>query len=242
MKAGQTDSATAAARGKAGMELWLIPTAVLVAMVLVSWILRPVIDSVLNSSVVHQCDTMLLAWFRSHATPSLDNAVQAFTLLGSPFAMTVYAFLGLSMLLRRRQWLLLLSWDVLFLGMGALTQTIKPLIHRARPAGAEQFLFTMSFGFPSTHALCAIAAFGMIAFAVTETIAIEREPRAVLWLFTVMLVIAIGTSRLYLGVHYLSDVLAGFLIGGVWLAVCLFAYRRAQGKMPRVATSKTLKT
>lgn len=239
MSAAKTDQVTAAARGRAGMELWLFPTAALLVIVLVAWLSRSVIGQVLASHAIHQSDTALLAWFRARATPPLDSAVRAFTMIGSPFAVTLYAFIGLTMLLNRRQWLLLLTWDVLFLGVWLLTQTIKPLFHRTRPEGAEQFLTTMSFSFPSTHAFGAIAAFGMIAFAITETVELEREHRAVLWLVTVVLAAAIGISRLYLGVHYLSDVLAGFLLGTVWLTVCISAYRRARSKLRQLSTPET---
>ncbi len=241
MRAGEPTSGAAAARGRTGMELWMIPTAALLAMVLATWLLKPAIENVLQSDLVHQWDTMLLAWFRSRATPTLDSAVQAFTLLGSPFAMLVYAFLGLTMLLNRRKWLLLISWDVLFVGMFVLTKTIKPFFHRPRPPGAQQFLSGMSDSFPSTHALSAMAAFGMIAFVITQTTELERESRSVLWLFTAVLIVAIGMSRLYLGVHYLSDVAAGVLIGGVWLAVCLWAYHRAQGKLQQLASAPSTK-
>lgn len=221
------------------MEVWLIPTAALLVGLLAIWLLKPVIDALLASAAVRNCDTTVLEWFRSRANPTLDRTFQGITLLGSPFAMTVYAFLGLSMLVKQRRWLLLFSWDVMFLGMWVLTQTIKPLFHRERPAGAEHLLTTTSFSFPSSHALSAIAAFGMITFALTETIEMERESRAALWFFTATLVICVGTSRLYLGAHYLSDVLAGLLTGALWLAVCLFAYRRARNQFQQLSKSPT---
>ena len=148
--------------------------------------------------------------------------------------MILYAFVGLSMLVKQQQWLLLFCWDVMFLGMWALNNTIKVLYHRARPAGADHFLHSMSFSFPSGHALSAIAGFGMIAFALAEATEMERESRAVLWILTTVLIITIGVSRLYLGVHYLSDVVAGFLIGGLWLTVCLFALGRAKADIRTV--------
>ena len=228
MQTGESDRVKAAARGKAGLEVWLVPLTALAMLLLVSWLVKPAIEQLLASSAVQRCDTIVLQWFRSRATPSVDRIFQGITLLASPFAMIVYAFVGLSMLVRQRQWLLLFCWDVMFLGMWALNNTIKVLIHRPRPLGAEKFLIGMSFSYPSGHALSAIAGFGMIAFALAEVTGMERESRAVLWIFAVALMLVIGTSRLYLGVHYLSDVLAGFLYGGLWLAVCLLAYKRAQ--------------
>ncbi|MEP6833164.1 MAG: phosphatase PAP2 family protein [Gemmatimonas sp.] len=225
---GELDKATKAKRGTAALQVFWIPAIALMLTILAAWALKPVVDRVLASASVHQCDTMVLEWFRAQATPTLDRTVLAFSLLGSPFAMLVYAFVGLTTLMNRRQWLLLFTWDVLFVGMLVLTQTVKPILSRTRPTGSEQFLSSMSYSFPSTHALSAIAAFGMMAFALNETVEIQRESRAVLWVLTIVLILAIGTSRLYLGVHYLSDVLAGFLMGGAWLGVCLFALRRAK--------------
>jgi len=225
------NSETKAKRGTAALQILWLPAIALVAAILAAWLLKPVVEHILASPAVHDCDTQLLAWFRAQATPALDRVFQGITLLGSPFAMVMYAFVGLSVLVNRREWLLLFTWDVMFLGLLALTQTLKPMYHRARPTDAAQFLHGISYGFPSSHALGAIAAFGMIAFALAEATGMERESRAVLWIFTTILIITISVSRLYLGVHFLSDVLAGLLVGGVWLAVCLFALRRAKSNI-----------
>ena len=239
MQTGESDSVNAAERGKASLEVWLIPLAALAVLLLVSWLMKPAIEQLLASAAVQQCDTMLLQWFRSRATPVLDGTFQSLTLLASPFAMIVYAFLGLSMLVKQRQWLLLFCWDAMFLGMWGLNNTVKVLYYRPRPVDAEQFLHSTSFGFPSGHALSAIAGFGMMAFAWAEATEMERESRAVLWIFAVALMLVIGTSRLYLGVHYLSDVLAGFLYGGLWLVVCLYAYQRAKVRYRQANQSRT---
>lgn len=231
------DRETKARRGTAALQILWFPVIAFVVVVLAAWLAKPLVEQVLDSAVVHDFDTRTLAWFRAQATPSLDRVFQGITLLGSAFAMMVFAFLGISVLVNQRRWLLLFAWDVLFLGMWALTQTIKPIFHRARPDGAEQFLYGMSYSFPSTHALGAIAGFGMIAFAVAEAAELEREPRTVLWMFTTVLVVTIGVSRLYLGVHYVSEVVAGFLLGAVWLVVCLFALRRARGNIRMVTNA-----
>lgn len=168
---------------------------------------------------------MVREWFRARATPELDRFFVGVSLLGSPVSMIVYALAGLSLLVNRRQWALVYCWDTVFLGIVALTLSLKNVFHRARPEGAERFLNSMSFAFPSTHAVSAVAGFGMIAYVLATVVYKERDQRAILLLVTIAWILLMGTSRLYLGVHYLSDVLAGLAVGGAWLSVCLWSHK-----------------
>jgi membrane-associated phospholipid phosphatase len=222
---------------KAQREIWMIPLAALVAMLAVAWVTKAPVAAMHASGAVHDSDTALLAWFRSIATTQMDQANVAVSFLASTPAMIAYAFGGLSVIFNRKRWLLLYAWDALFVGLAILPRTIKPIFNRARPEGAEVFLTSHSTSFPSTHAMCAIAGFGMIAFVVNRLFAREREQRALVIVAAVALTLMVGTSRLYLGVHYLSDVIAGFAVGGLWLWVCLFALRRAEEAAARDAMS-----
>ena len=151
------------------------------------------------------------------------NTMQAVSFLGSG---PVIAIVGVAValgLLRRRD-----VWSVVFIGVSAIGATalssiVKLLVDRPRPP-IEHFVVEGA-SFPSGHATESIAFYGALAAVVW------RSPAAA-WLrvttvvIAVVLVSAIATSRLVLGVHYVSDVIAGLVLGGLWLALCVSSTAR----------------
>src|SRR5690606_37445814 len=79
-----------------------------------------------------------------------------------------------------------------------------------------------SFSFPSAHAMTSLITYGLLAYFLWHTVH-NRIIRILIVFAATMLVILIGISRMTLGVHYLSDVLGGFMAGGIWLGVCIAA-------------------
>ncbi|MEO7995998.1 MAG: phosphatase PAP2 family protein [Gemmatimonadaceae bacterium] len=219
--------------------IWLVPALSAAAFLGVAWIARPLVERLVFSSTVAQWDTMVLEWFRAQSTPQLDRFFYAFTLLGTPTAMIFYALGGVSFLMKRRQWSLIYCWDTVFIGTVALTISLKNMFHRGRPSGAERFLTSASFGFPSTHAVSAVACFGAIAYVLTKVAYTERDQRAIVIIVATLFILLMGISRLYLGVHYLSDVVTGFVVGGAWLAVCLWSLKRFGQQLATVNTTQS---
>lgn len=209
-----------------GLMIWLVPAAFAILLWCVAWLTRPLIEQVVYGETIAQCDTMLREWFRTRRTPELDRFVFAFTMLGTPTAMVLYALAGLSYLVNRKSWPLVYTWDTVFLGTIALTISLKHLFARARPEGAEVFLTSSTYSLPSTHAVSAVTAFGIIAYVLCTESYRERDQRVIIVLVAFLTIVAMGTSRLYLGVHYLSDVVAGFAVGAAWLSVCLWSLHR----------------
>ena len=101
-------------------------------------------------------------------------------------------------------------------GALVLEFTIKHTVRRPRPEPFFGYPLPHSYSFPSGHALFAVACYGMLASLAIPLI-LSRWRRKVLWAATILLVAAIGFSRVYLGVHYPSDVLGGSAIGLVWV-------------------------
>lgn len=109
----------------------------------------------------------------------------------------------------------ILLWLVV-LGSQACTYATKIFFNRQRPPNAA--LFESTPAFPSGHATIAIAMFGFLTFLLLQQIK-NKIQRFFIILTSLLLIILIGFSRLYLGVHYLSDVIVGYLIGGIWLFI-----------------------
>ena len=94
-------------------------------------------------------------------------------------------------------------------------------VHRTRPVYGAEYLNGNSYSFPSGHAMAAIIGYGMLSYALTHTVVTGRAPRALTYAVAAAVVLAVGVSRVYLGIHYPSDVLGGYAAGLAWLAVCV---------------------
>jgi undecaprenyl-diphosphatase len=115
----------------------------------------------------------------------------------------------------------LIGWGAAFAGGGVLILALKRIIQRPRPLYGAAFLHGESFSFPSGHAMGALIGYGMLAYVLVIVWAERRRAQVAVVAIAAVLVAAIGLSRLYLGVHYFSDVVAGFAAGTVWLAACV---------------------
>jgi membrane-associated phospholipid phosphatase len=124
----------------------------------------------------------------------------------------------------QKRWFYLLIWAVTLIGGDFLNFLIKSIFARARPEFADPFAQEIGFSFPSGHAMLSFIAYGMAAYLLCLYVK-NHYARILIVFVAVMLILLIGISRLYLGVHYLSDVVGGFLAGGMWLATCITAVR-----------------
>ena len=156
------------------------------------------------------------------ASPPLTSLMKFFSLIGSPLflvilgVVVVFAFFYLK---RKRAVVLFL---ITVLGEVILSLTLKPFFGRARPSAYFDYPLPSSFSFPSGHAFASLCFFGVTAWLVSTRIT-NQTIKIFVWLTAVLLIFCIGFSRIYLGVHYPSDVLAGFAAGFVWLFTVIFA-------------------
>lgn len=103
---------------------------------------------------------------------------------------------------------------------------LKNLFGRPRPQ--DPLLRTVSgLSFPSGHALLSVAFYGLLIYLVWHNIA-NKLLRWILIVLLILLILTIGLSRIYLRVHYASDVLAGFAMGVIWLVLSIWIVRRIE--------------
>ncbi len=197
-----------------GLPLTVLTLAFIYALLL----LGGIIEDVITSDVIVSVDARvanLLAIFRN---PELTKFFLWVTLLGKWQVVLVFllATICFFWILRRRAYIFLLLFTVI--GSEAFTWAAKHLFRRLRPDTA---VYTEhSFSFPSGHATIAMAFYGFIAFVLIR----ETEPwkKKVNYFFLgILLILFIGFSRLYLGVHYLSDVWGGYLVGLLALLISI---------------------
>ncbi|CAA9238926.1 MAG: hypothetical protein AVDCRST_MAG41-1304 [uncultured Corynebacteriales bacterium] len=137
--------------------------------------------------------------------------------------------LAVVLLVRRRQrlgwWVLVALWAGALLGV-----VLKEVVDRARPQLTDAVASEGGRSFPSGHALGATIAIGLLALVLGTLI--SRRARILLWVGAALAVLLVSLSRLVLGVHYLSDVTAGMVLGVAWLAgtaAAFHAWRRDVG-------------
>lgn len=102
-------------------------------------------------------------------------------------------------------------------GATLLNQLLKAIVRRPRPDVALRLVHAGGYSFPSGHSMAAMAFFGLLIWLAWRTVEDKRK-RALICAALGALIVLIGFSRIYLGVHYFTDVIAGFAISFVWLA------------------------
>ena len=121
----------------------------------------------------------------------------------------------------RRRWLYLGTWITAVAGSAALNHLLKGLFARPRPFFEHPLLVETSYSFPSGHAMESFVAYGMLAYLAVLLWLRSWETRVAVICGAALVVVLIGFSRMYLGVHYFSDVIAGYAAGGVWLSALI---------------------
>jgi undecaprenyl-diphosphatase len=166
----------------------------------------------------------LMLRLRALSSPELDQLMFAITTLGNFATLAIVCALVSLSLLRRAhaRRAIALIWLALALGQG-INQLLKATFQRARPQLWERLLNPESSSFPSGHAMASMAVYGCAAFLLGQ--AFPQHRRAI-WSVTIPLILLIGLSRVWLGVHWPTDVLAGFAAGLIILFVIIRLHSR----------------
>ncbi len=217
----------------------------LAGMLLGLWVLAEVIDEV-QEGATQQFDEMVIQWLRDPADPAQPrgphwaaNAARDVTALGSGIIIGLISAFMLGYLLLRRHW----GWALLLAlsigGGGALTSLLKGVFQRPRPDLVPHLDVVTSYSFPSGHAMASAIIYLTLGALLTRLV---EEKRVKFYFLAVALLLTalVGISRVYVGVHYPTDVLAGWSAGMIWASLCWLAavwvewhYRR-RGQMREV--------
>jgi undecaprenyl-diphosphatase len=176
-----------------------------------------------ESPQLHDVDSEVHTWARTTHTTGATTFFTIMTIIGTPAGLGVLVGILSSVLAIRGRW----RWAAyLFFTSGVggvLNLQLKAWFARARPELAEALRDAHGYSFPSGHAMGATFTFGAIAYLAFRILHGWRARAAALSLCCTM-IIAIATSRIYLGVHWISDVGAGIAAGLIWLATTTVAY------------------
>jgi membrane-associated phospholipid phosphatase len=175
-------------------------------------------EHVVNSPAVQHLDMEVSAWLFNLRTPFLSLLVYYFTLLGNVYGVSLFTILVSLLLLRYRRGFYVLALLISVLGSGWAMQVTKLYFQRERPLQIAYYAPDATYSFPSGHATSAMAVAGILCYIILVEIK-DKQLRRILWLFCVLYVLMIGFSRIYLGVHFLTDVAAGYLLGLLWVTL-----------------------
>lgn len=193
-------------------------------------------DEVNEQETIVEIDLAIAESLHQHVTEAQAGLYWFITLFGSQGVFIIALALGLYFLYTRR-WKSALIWLIALGGGQVLNLLLKAAFARPRPLYAERFVQEINSSFPSGHAMLSMICYGMIAYLAMRLTS-NRITRILIGFTAAMIVVLISISRMYLGVHYLSDVVAGMAAGGLWLSVCVTAMERLRrGKGSLLANS-----
>lgn len=189
--------------------------------------------SIADGSTLALADQALTDSIGRTVPPSLISAFAIVTVLANTPVLWLLAIAGSAVLLWRRDFALACFWIAAIAGNGILTRVLKAVFERARPAHAHDILTAHGFSFPSGHSSGAVAAYGALAYLLIRSTPARWHLPITLSAASIALIV--GSSRVFLQVHFASDVLAGFATGAAWLALCIMiaelSRRDARGSM-----------
>jgi undecaprenyl-diphosphatase len=202
-------------------------------------------EDYLTNDPLARWDVSFARWLAGERSTLGTDFFRVLTDVGSPSVALALALVVCVALYRRRQLVDAALLPLVLGGAELLNLILKLSFHRERPEVA--FVHLDTYSFPSGHAMISTAAYGALAYLAWSRLETRRS-RLTLVAGTSLLVALIGFSRLYLGVHYLSDVLAGVAGGVFWLATSIaiqtvygerFATRFAGSRLDRLARRVT---
>jgi membrane-associated phospholipid phosphatase len=186
------------------------------------WLFGGIAEDLITGDPLILVDKFISEWFHSHSNPQFTIDMLFVTALASTTTVSILSAIMGCVLLWKRLWYWFSGLVLAVAGGMLLNYLLKNLFGRARPGWADPLMALTGPGFPSGHTMMATIIFGFIAIFLIQSTA-SWPWRFLIAALTISLVFLVALSRMYLGAHYLSDVLAAMAAGIAWLALCLTA-------------------
>jgi membrane-associated phospholipid phosphatase len=171
-------------------------------------------------------DRSFLLWLHQFANPQLDRLFLFFTALGDPPTVVTIFLITIVWLILKRHYTDGIRFAIACAGGVVINQEMKLFFAKPRPELWPRLITDTTFSFPSGHAVGSMIIYGFMAYILAKKL---REYKLYIYAIASTVIIATGLSRLYLGIHYPTDVIAGYGVGILWLTTCLklgFSSRR----------------
>ena len=194
----------------------------------------------LTGAILNGPDTAVLNWMLTHRSTHLTSAAVAVTNSGtSPLLYPLVAAAGLAVRLRTRRWAPV-GTALAAIIVGVLTRLgLSTLVSDSRPPQADQLVRVHGYSFPSGHAATSALVAGSLAWLLTYHLAQHRLTRLAIWTTLAGWTLLVALSRIYLGVHWISDIVGSWLLAAVWLLLLPATDRLLQRTRPTTHTAST---
>jgi undecaprenyl-diphosphatase len=194
-----------------------------------------IVAILIRAEMIVDFDLTIIRGVQSLESPFLTTVMEFFTIIGSTQAVIVLCLLIIFFLykvLHHRKELIL--FIAVVAGSPLLNLLLKEIFQRVRP-DLHRLIEIGGYSFPSGHAMNAFTVYGILTFLLWRHI-FNRAGRSILLLFSAIAVFMIGTSRIYLGVHYPSDVIGGYFASGFWLSTSIWFFQWYMERQPHLAS------
>jgi len=189
------------------------------AIVLGAWVFAEIAEKLEAGPALGAADQALADALHTSVPPAALQAFAWLTRLANTETLTVLCIaVAAALAIVGRRWLAI-GWVAAVAGNALLNITLKQVFARVRPLHDDGIVLAHGFSFPSGHSSGAVVAYGMLAYVAMRFVPVRWHLALVLG--AVALAFSIGASRVFLRVHFASDVIAGFASGSAWLAVCI---------------------
>ena len=189
-------------------------------MVFASWVFGKIAVDVVTGSPLLAVDARVSIWLHQHANAALTRVMLGITHAHSLAAIIAYTLVTAAFLIGKKYWYWLLALAVSIPGGLLLNTLLKYAYHRVRPSFDDPLLTLGTYSFPSGHTAGTTLFYGFLTALLVSRIR-TWSWRVALCMLAVLMIALVGLSRMYLGVHYLSDVIAAVAASTAWLALCL---------------------
>ena len=179
-----------------------------------------VVQSYIGQEALIRADLRIINLISHFRTPELNQFMLFITYLAQGEIIAIAVIFSLIILFLLRKWSYIRSLLVFVVGGELFVWIIKNIIDRPRPPLTEALVTETSYSFPSGHSFIAVAFYGLIVFFLFDSLK-KKSLKAISLILGTILVILIGTSRIYLGAHWPSDVLASYTSGLAWLTIII---------------------
>jgi len=183
-----------------------------------------IIAAYVSLNRVQWFDFPIIEYVQSFESPTVTEVMKFFTWLGSTkivISIIILTSVILFIFLKHRKELLF--FIIVMLGSTLLNEGLKSLFHRQRPT-IHQIIQEVGYSFPSGHSMAAFSLYATLSFLLWKHIH-TRFGRGFMIFFATVMILSIGTSRIYLGVHYPSDVIGGYFASGVWFVLSVTVFQ-----------------
>jgi undecaprenyl-diphosphatase len=187
-----------------------------------TWVFGALLDAVFDKATMVHWDITFADRIHRMATPAGLHISDWISRVGSPNSMTWMTIVICLLLFGSRRFSLAILWIAAFAGGAGLETILKSLVHRTRPEYAAHYHGSGSYSFPSGHATLSFLGVAMLLYTLVATQRLTNRPTRVAFItLGAFWVLLVGISRVYLGAHFPSDVLGGYMIAAAWFTTCV---------------------